>query len=208
MKNITLYCCLSLLVCGSIYSRQKLSQEIIPSEIVDYVLITDPKALVKATDSGALTLIQTQTVSSVSSFAFTTGIVPTYNHYLLYIGNLTFDAANTQNLVIQISTDGGSTYIDSGYASGNVGLDVFDYVFDTSIISSGQILLYNLTSNIGYVSSFANLITSYYGSGGAFYNNDGVDGNNAGSYLVNALQILTSDGSTFSGTYSLYGVTE
>lgn len=162
--------------------------------------------LASAQSTMALVLIETQTVSLATSVTFTTGITPTYNNYLLYVSNLGFSAANNQNLVMQVSTDGGATFIDSGYqGNGGIALNIFEVVFDPSINGTGQVLLNNFTSNSGSLLAFSNIVTSYVGG---FYVNSVTDGNNAASYLVNAFKIFTSDGSTFSGTFSLYGFDE
>ena len=155
-------------------------------------------------DSGALALIQTQTINSGTSLAFTTGITPAYNNYILYVSNLTFAQANGQDLLIQVSTDGGTTYINNGYAgAGGTALNIFAMVFDLSENGSGQVFLNNFTSNAGYLLSYSNIVTSY---SGGFFVNIVTDGNNAASYSVNALKIFTSDGSDFSGVFSLYGL--
>jgi hypothetical protein len=200
MKNLKMYCYLSLLVYGSIYSQRV--------EITDELLIpADPQAaLTKQLDSGALVLIETQTVSLATALTFTRGITSTYNNYLLYVTNLTFPEGNGQSLLMQISTDGGNTYINSGYqGAGGTALDIFDFVFDPSENGTGQILLNNFTSNAGYITSYSNLVTAY--SGGVFVNSVS-DGINDATYLVNAFNIFTSDGSPFSGVFSLYGFTQ
>ena len=62
-------------------------------------------------DLGKLELIQTQTVSSVSSINFTNLKGSTYNVHLITVTDLTF-TSNQDNLRIRVSNDGGSSYED------------------------------------------------------------------------------------------------
>lgn len=70
--------------------------------------------------AGNLVLIQSQVANNSASITFTTGITSTYSNYLLLMSN--FKPA-TNNTIVQltISTNGGSTYIATGYLSGIIG---------------------------------------------------------------------------------------
>src|SRR5882757_3151138 len=68
---------------------------------------------------GALVLVQTQSATLVTSLPFTTGITPSFNNYLLVSNNITDPTFAGANFGLQISSDGGATYINTGYSSGN-----------------------------------------------------------------------------------------
>lgn len=162
--------------------------------------------------SGALILIQTQTASGATSLTFTSGISSTYNNYEIFFDNVA--TTNTPNFVVaQLSTDGGATYINTNYLNNNIGASVGLALFSTQSNSGdpgftyGNTGLYNLTSGSNYVTAAA--------FSGAFY--DTFVGNviippatssayTVTSTTVNALQIVTDDGTAFSGTFSLYGI--
>lgn len=154
---------------------------------------------------GDYVLIQTQTATSQASLNFTTGITSTYNNYQLIIDNLV-PATTATAFCVSLSTDGGATYITTNYNQGNTGLTALSLNFNDSTFNYGTISLYNLTSGNGYV--------TVTGSGvivdltvPEVVNTGGNDAYLTASTVVNALQLVNSDGSTFSGTFSLYGIT-
>lgn len=172
--------------------------------------------------TGAWILIQTQTASNSASLAFTTGITTTYNTYVLVVDNYV-PATNTTNLLLQISTNGGSSYINSGYQTGvtyfqynsttvNNANSTTSFLLNSSIPSttdgcSGVYFLYGFTANT------ANVRPSYGASlggrtGGAV--GMALAGGNyaAASTLVNAFQIISSSGNLSTGTFTLYGILE
>lgn len=166
-----------------------------------------------ATAGASLFLIQSQTANNSASIAFTTGITSTYNTYLLLWSNYT--PASTQLLELQISTDGGSSYISTGYVSdlwdtihngtgwGNTNVTnciLLCYLPDTTLYSCGQMWLTNVTNG--------NSIVSYGTCQRA--NDKGFDllaGYNSAN-TINAFQILSASGNITNGTFSLYGVLE
>ena len=165
--------------------------------------------------SGALVLIQTQTATLATSLSFTTGIIPTYNNYVLYMtGFSDLATAGTAHFVMQISTDGGATWISTGYFSSEIGMNLFDSF--TSTQSSGCCIfqIYNLTSGLGYiVTPTATLTTStIYDSSittiTTLSNSWGNDGYTTPATVANAIRILTDDISVFSGVFSLYGYSQ
>jgi hypothetical protein len=172
----------------------------------------------KYTNYGQLELIETQTVSSVSSTNFTN--LGNYNvHFLTYND---IDLSTDANLRARLSNDGGSSYIASGYhhgiQRGNVigtfdelrrtGNTYFLAVFTdnggagTNETKEGYSYFYNLTDNSKYsFGTFMSMSTNSAGQHIMMY----------GSSLKptaethNALQVLPNTG-TMTGTLSLYGV--
>ena len=163
--------------------------------------------------SGALVLIQTKTASGVAELDFTTGITSTYNNYMLQLSNIVWSNSSASvTLGIQISTNGGSTYISTGYQKGNASstatnIEITEFgVGGNTIFTNAKVELSNLTSGSGYVMgtpgdslSFVPATGSTPGSGfGGVYTA-------SSSIIVNAVRVVVSDGSNFSGTGSLYG---
>ncbi len=166
-----------------------------------------------APGGGALVFIQTQTASSVASLAFTTGITATYDDYLLVLRNGSIEAASnlSQVLTIQISSNGGSSYISSGYlVDAGIGITSGATIVCTTDASNptnyigGEIYMLNLTaasnkpSWVGYVSYYSPAVSVSQLSPVSYYA--------GGSINVNAFQIVMTDGSNFSGIFSLYGI--
>lgn len=63
---------------------------------------------------GALVLLEQHTASASAALDFTTGITSTYDDYFFELVNI-IPSTNTVNLVMQVSTDGGSTWKTTNY---------------------------------------------------------------------------------------------
>ena len=63
-----------------------------------------------------ITLIETQTVTNKSAVTFT-GITSLFNNYSIICTNVTNPSFNGNFFGMQISTDGGNSYINTGYSS-------------------------------------------------------------------------------------------
>lgn len=158
--------------------------------------------------SGALVLIQTQTTASATEIDFTTGITSTYNNYLL-IGINTVMLAGAPQLGIQISIDGGATYITTNYTSGFSALTTsMDFIVNggstTTSIGYNSYTLFNLTSGTSLISGTGPGV-SYDPANPPVSSNVVYDAYTIASTTVNALRLIASDGTAFSGTFSLYG---
>jgi hypothetical protein len=155
----------------------------------------------------ALTLIETKTASSQSSLEFLTGITSPLNNYMLLFHSLV-DPSATSNMIayMQLSTNGGASYITTGYrlnGTSTPGLSIG--VFPTSnYILSGSLLLYNLTSGSGYITSVNNSVLFWPTN--FSYNNAISCGYETSSIAINALRIVMANGSNFSGEFSLYSI--
>lgn len=167
--------------------------------------------------TNGLDLIQTQSASSSTSIVFSTGISSTYNNYLLTADNIS-SASNTtdSSLLIQLSTNGGSTYDTTNYyvvgiGSITTGLVVLcavpgDKWAFNSASGSSHVILHNMTSGSGFVGSRAL---------GFVMDNSGnpwlPEQYGEFCYLttanksINAFRIVMSDGAAFTGSLSLYG---
>jgi len=160
-------------------------------------------------------LIQTQTVSGASEVNFTTGITNAYRNFLLLFDNVSvyYGGAGTGFLTLQLSTDGGATYINTGYidstASNMIGMDIESSFLTTAdTIGSGCYNIYNLTSGTGYISGgISNSVkfspTVFTISPGPTING----GYTVPSTVANAFRLVwdSSSANTITGTFSLYG---
>ena len=174
-------------------------------------------------DLGKLELIQTQTVSGVSSVTFTNIDQATYNVHLLTFNDL--DLSNDQeNLNIQFSNDGGSSFESSNYKwvhqrqiEGTGGLSVGSASATkieinrllgnaTNETQNGYIYFYNLGD------SGKNSFTTSHTTG-LYFDGHYVANFGSGVYdtaeTINAIFFQDSgSGGTFSATMSLYGIKE
>ena len=175
----------------------------------------------KWTQYGQLELIETQTVSSASVLDFTAIQESTYNVHFLTVTNVDVGTDNAQ-LFIRFSSDGGSSFVSSGYQ--------FAYQFGTA----GGTFSESRTTSIGYLTFNTQIgnATNEVGNGYSYFYNLGdstkysfqtaqtlhmsnasVQGFSFGSGVLpqtsthNAIRLYTSSG-TFSATASLYGIKE
>ncbi|HVW99250.1 MAG TPA: hypothetical protein VHA52_02250 [Candidatus Babeliaceae bacterium] len=165
--------------------------------------------------SPALVLIQTQSISSgspVTEIDFTTGL--SYNNYLIITDNIVNpgnDGVSFPNIGVQLSTDGGSTYINSGYyqngGSGAIPVLIIANIGSaTSYISSNQTLI-NVKGNSGFISLIGT--SSEFDTSFSVLPNISTSGGIYGTTIIaDALRIVMDDSSPFYGTVSLYGVTQ
>jgi hypothetical protein len=75
---------------------------------------------VNPSTGGSLVFLQSQTASNSSSINFTSIISATYTTYLLVVSNC-IPAVNLDEIDIQVSTNNGSTYLSTGYNTGQTG---------------------------------------------------------------------------------------
>lgn len=154
-----------------------------------------------------LVFLQSQTVAGAAAVQFTTGITNTYNNYLLLCENVNIPAASgTAILGIQLSIDGGSSYISTGYYADNFpesSLVLLTDVLNTYFFA-GSTVLSNMTSGNGYVTAEYSLCILDPTTPGTSSQFDAV-GYVVSSTTINAFQVVMSDASLISGTFHLYG---
>lgn len=162
-----------------------------------------------------LVLIQSQAASNSVSIVFSTGITSTYNSYLLVCSNV-IPVTNNVTIAHQWSTDGGSTFIQSGYTSGSAfgGYTTAGLTGNVNT-TSFNILFANLantaaTGNAGVFDLLQVTSATYPTASGFWERADGLIALNGCIYPVaitaNAFRILTTSGNISSGTFSLFGV--
>lgn len=171
------------------------------------------------TSAGAWSWIAQKTASGSTSLTFTSGITTTYNNYALLFTDLV-PATNGDTIIIQISSDGGLTYINSGYVSGintlpyngttvtNANATTSFYAGTTLLNAvpglGGWVYLFNMTKN-------GNVFSTAYTNGtatGPVPSMQLISGTYATNIIVNALSISGAGGNLTSGTVSLFGLRE
>jgi hypothetical protein len=173
---------------------------------------------------GNLVLISSQTASSSANISFTSGITGTYNNYYLLYSNV-FPVTNGVTLQLTVSTNGGSSYVSTGYNSwlGNANMtNTAGYAFvDTT---SGVILHINQgdTANTSNpINGYCNLMNVTAGTYFMSTNGTSTGYNTAtpnvfvtthaamtNQAAVNAIRLSFQSGNIAQGTFTLYGVLE
>lgn len=162
---------------------------------------------------GSLVKISTQVASSSSSIVFTSGISSEYRNYFMVCDNVSVSGSGV-SVEIQLSSNGGSSYISTGYLSGylqteynsssstngNTTSGLIIGNFSSGSTGAGNIYIYNLTttSTISSTGGF-----TFYNGSSTF--SDITQGTYNTATAMNALQVTVSSG-TFSGNFTLYGI--
>jgi collagen type VII alpha len=171
-----------------------------------------------------LTLIEEHTASASAELDFTTCITATYDDYLIK-GVSLIPGTNASNLLLQVSTNGGSTYVATGsynwgytyLAGGSGGPGTVNAAADTAIHlgnAFGTTTSQSASFSIGLSSPAAGIFpqfltdtTNINSGGGSFnyYRYSGL-GEFALTTSINAFRILFSSGNIASGTVRCYGL--
>jgi hypothetical protein len=171
--------------------------------------------------TGNLVLIQSLNASSSATISFTTGITSTYTSYLFVFSAL-LPATNTATFGFQVSTNGGSSYISSGYSSGINYNNYNSASFTNANSTTNAVLTGPLSTTSGY--GFSGYLNCYnisngdnvsFAGLGSFYGSSSGQGTmvtygaGAGTTTdVTAFQFSMSSGNIASGTISLFGILE
>ena len=161
---------------------------------------------------GSLEHIQTQTISSGSTMAFTSIKESLYDTHILQATNCESSSANT-SISVRLSNDGGSSYeagtsyhiaLQYGTTSGSfgqvrsTGTSYMQFLSDTANANrGGYMYLFNLGDSTMYSnSSYVQMETPTMSYGGSTY---------VTADTINAIQVLTTNTNAWTGTVSLYG---
>jgi hypothetical protein len=171
-----------------------------------------------APTAGKLVLIQSQTASSSASLTFTTGIS---SYTQIFVSFYAIQpATNTAIFQMQMSKDGGSTYITTGYLSGLNSTPYNSTTITNNNSTSAWVLTgvetsgdANKTSNGAFYILNANVAANPYISGhSADFDSTSATANinffggQGGSTGANAFKFLMSSGNIAAGTVTLYGL--
>jgi len=171
-------------------------------------------------DPQELCLIQTLTASTSATISFTSGIGSNFNVYVVKLRNI-LPSSNAVTLRMLWSTNGGSSYLSSGYkwaminsvstglsqdgSNSTVAVQVCNSMSSTAgRVMNGEIILYEL-NNSNFKTAFC--YTDKQGSSGNM-EGQSVMGSHTGTTAVNAIRFQAGSGNIASGTFSLYGVNE
>jgi len=173
-------------------------------------LSSQPTFQASSAVSGALVKLQTQSSASTAGIAFnSTYITSTYNIYVVVMNKVTVSTSG--NLNLEVSTNNGSSYVSTGYLSGNAYMGYTSSSFgnensttfyqlftgSSTAVSSGTVWLFNLPLSTGH-SIYSDFFV------GNDYWQKGYGSNLTGS--INNIQFYQSGGSNFSATATLYGL--
>jgi hypothetical protein len=172
-----------------------------------------------AASTGAVVLLHTLTASSSASLSFTsTYITSTYNVYKVIFNQVLPATGGGVQWLMDWSTDNGSTFLGSNYATGNQ-YNSYSSASWTNANSSTTCVLtgttqvstpYGLCGEITICGLAASTATGPNYFGQLYLANINVlsYGFNTGSSTVNNIRFKFSSGNIASGTISLYGVTQ
>ncbi len=156
------------------------------------------------------TLIQTQIITTQVAFVdFVTGINSTYRTYQFIIHSLTPQVGGT-SLLIRVSTNGGASFITSGYnyAGSDAGTNTSGIYLGIDVSSaqasplSSEIIMSNATplKRTMFKASVS------YTDGSDALQDDSYTGNYGSSVAVNAVRFIASSNNINNCIISLYGV--
>lgn len=180
--------------------------------------VSSPPTWQAASGGSGWVLLQSQTASNSATISFTTGISATYYNYVLVFDGVV-PVTNGALLQIQYSTNGGSSYVSTGYSSGtglgsNVGGAGSSQGTSTSAMviaalnnaannaGAGTCWLYNLTSG----SSASSVTRGYNVGSNLIILSGGLFGNTTS--VINAIQLSFSSGNISAGHFHLYGISQ
>ena len=159
-----------------------------------------------------LSLIQTKTASTSANLSFTTGIATPYVNFMFVINQIV-PSTGTPTFGMQVSTNGGSSYIGSGYTTG-VNTNPYNSTTLTNTNSTSNLILSPAITGSPGVSGviFCFNVTGATGVTFAGYGSTQLAALNLTQIVgsstataVNAFQFTMSSGNIASGSISLYG---
>ena len=187
-----------------------------PNNVLKNTGIYNPNEILQLTKDGSwggsLEFIATGTISSGNTLNFTSLKETKYDVHMLQAKNCESSSANT-SLSVRLSNDGGSSYeagssyqlsLYYGTNSGsfgevyNAGTSYMQFMSDTANNNRGGCMyLYNLGSDNKSFSTYQQMEESSMSFGSSLYNV---------AEVINALQVVTTNGNAWTGTVELYGV--
>jgi hypothetical protein len=187
-----------------------------PNNVKKNIGLYNPNEILQLTKEGSwggsLELIQSQTISSGSTMAFTSIKESKYDVHFLQAKNCESSSLNT-SISVRLSNDGGSTYeagtsyelaMNYGTTGGSfgevssTGLGYLEFLSDSqSQNRGGYMYLYQLGNSSKYsFSTFQGQEETTFTYGGGLYDT---------AETINAIQVLTTNGNAWTGTVELYG---
>ena len=176
-------------------------------------------ALASFTGAGWV-LIQSQTANNSASLDFTTGFSSNYANYIMVFQQI-IPATDATILRGQISSDGGATWITSGYQSG-INSSLYNSATQTNTNSTAAFVFSNALSNTGgNTAGMSGIIqisnlgqTAWQATQGCIVTSAAGRGLQCGGYNANysfnanAIKFFMSSGNITSGTILIYGLSK
>lgn len=170
-----------------------------------------------ASGGGGWALIQTNNLVASSGVTFTTGITNAYNVFVITIASMT--TSGSASYLLQLSSNGGSSYISSGY---NSTWNRWQYNSGSPSSNGTSTNAFTLTeSNTGYVGGATLYLYNFTNGSFPTFQGNSVWANTTtgvfsdqswGIYhtatVMNAFQIIPSTGDTLTAEISLYGISK
>lgn len=159
----------------------------------------------------SLILLRTDNViggGGVSELDYSNIVSTKYNGYKLLANDVTNSADTAVQLLVQISTDGGMTWITTDYvgasgATNGMEIGIFQQGSDPDDGINIQGYIQNLSSvGSGYITTQA---TNVGVTSGTLLNQQTFGAYTVIDTLANAFRLVTDDGSNFEGIFYLYG---
>ena len=187
-----------------------------PNNVLKNTGIYNPNDITALTKEGhwggSLEFIATGTISSGNTLNFTSLKETKYDVHMLQAKNCESSSANT-SISVRLSNDGGSSYeagtsyhivLQYGTEGGtfgevnSTGTSYMQFMSDTANNNRGGCMyLYNLGSDNKSFSTYQQMEESSMSFGSSLYNV---------AEVINALQVVTTNGNAWTGTVELYGV--
>lgn len=154
-------------------------------------------------------LVDTKVANSSSSLQFTSGISSTYSLYEFKLTNVV-PSSNAVQLELQISQDGGTTYLSSNYTDAWLSTTYVSLTTSASNVSNTANVGINASITMATPSSTSNTkpffgLTSYLTTGGAYGTAEIGGYFNGNTSAINAVRFQFTAGSISSGTIRMYG---
>jgi hypothetical protein len=213
-------------ICGGITSTDALQMiDISTSSVGDALTSNGTGALPSwqaVPAAGSLVLLQTLTAPSSGIFVFDSShITSAYDSYLLIFNNIINQSTSTTYLTMQFSTNNGSTYVVTNYASACLNNTYNSTTLANLNSTSTCPLSISTTGSTNeringylYMNFPASNSSSYTGrslsinASGSVLSNNVLYGGNSGIVTINNIKIYFSVGNIGSGIVSLYGITQ
>ena len=166
--------------------------------------------------SGTIVLLNTLTASSSASLSDTTSLTSAYRAYMLVLENLR-PATNGASPIILFSTNGGSSYLSSGYSNYGPATTASCTTWDGLVVGvqftqssinaglNGQLLLTIPPTPFAFSNVLGGTVTGFDNTLGTISSPVWGCANSTTS-TVNAIQFQYSSGNIASGVLKIYGV--
>jgi hypothetical protein len=164
-------------------------------------------------------ILNSLSANNSASLTDTTSLTTVYTNYGIFFDNI-LPSSNSVTLMAQVSTNGGTTYLNSSYQSSSATPSTINTSTTVILVSSntalgisnaagyglsGQLWLYNPSAGANRTQINGTASWRIPGTGGVSFSQFGAfqDGGNS---AINAIKFFMSGGNIASGTIQIYGM--